>query len=85
MFREGGQIGGLGAVDGAGTGEQKAAGPCGHGQIENVAGALHDLVVALQRREAGGTDGKIETKSNPAPRMLQGILERPGTQCMISK
>lgn len=53
VFRDSGEIGGLGAVDGAGTGEQKAAGACGQCQIENVASALHDLVVTLQRREAG--------------------------------
>ena len=47
----------MGAVDGAGAGEQKASGACGTGQIKDVSGALHDLVVALQRGEAGANGG----------------------------
>jgi hypothetical protein len=46
VFVDGGEISRLGAVDGAGTGEKAAASACGHGQIEDVAGAIHDLVVA---------------------------------------
>jgi len=57
VFRDGGEISGLGAVDGAGAGEQKAAGAGSQGQVEDVAGAIHDLVIALQRGEAGADGG----------------------------
>ena len=56
VFRDSSEISGLGAVDGAGAGDQKASGACGYRQIKDVSGAIHDLVVALQRGEAG-TDG----------------------------
>ena len=61
VFRNGAEISGLGSVDSARAGEQKAAGACGHGKIEDVPSALHNLVVALQRREAGA-DGGISSR-----------------------
>ena len=57
VFLDGGEICGLGTVDGAGAGEQKTAGACGDRQIEDVSSAIHDLVVALQRREPGANGG----------------------------
>jgi len=85
VFRDGGEIRGLRAVDGAGAGEQEAAGACGHGQIEDVAGAIHDLVVALQRGEAGadsGIRGGVEHMGEAvAPWERVGLLDVALQEC----
>ncbi len=52
VFRDGWDISGLGAVDGAGAGKEEAHGACGNSQIKDVAGAIHDLVITLQRSKA---------------------------------
>ena len=71
-FRDGSEISGLGAVDGAGACEQEAACACGYGQIKDVSGAIHDLVVALQRGEAG-PDGGI---GSGVQHMSEGLVPR---------
>jgi hypothetical protein len=49
-------------------------GACGHGQIQDVSSALHDLVVALQWGEAGA-DGGI---GGGVQHMGEGVAQREG-------
>jgi hypothetical protein len=51
MFGNLRHVGRLGTVYAAGTGQQKTLGAATDGQIQHIAGALHNLVKPLLRRQ----------------------------------
>jgi hypothetical protein len=57
IFRDGLKVGGLRAIDAAGTSQQKASGRNGDSKIEEIVCAVKDLMETLEGRESGPDSG----------------------------